>query len=124
SEPPRPPGEPRTAALVTAEALEAAGAMLRRVAGLLELWGRAPATVLRAGGLGVRDLRAAATALASGDGSPIEDVGPVALAAQLADGAGLLGIHSGLDADVWAPLPHADAWGEAPRGEQWAELVR
>src|SRR5699024_8529074 len=44
-------------------------------------------------------------------------------AAQLADGAGLLGVHAGLDADVWAPTTGADAWRRAHPGEQWSQLV-
>lgn len=121
AEPPLGAGHVRTPALVTAEALESAGALLRLVDGLLSLWSREPATVLRSGGLGVRDLRAAATATA--DGGHMPEIGEVAFAAQLADGAGLLGIHAGAEADVWAPTTRADTWRRARPGEQWSQLV-
>ncbi|QGH68535.1 helicase-associated domain-containing protein [Pseudactinotalea sp. HY158] len=121
--PPTPAGAERMAAMVTAEALEAAGAFLRRIGGLLDLWGEEPATVLRSGGLGVRELRAAAARLESSSARP-QDLGRFALAVQVADAAGLIGIHAGLDADGWAPTLRAGGWAGSSPGEQWAACVR
>ncbi|MTE19597.1 DNA-binding protein [Streptomyces sp. TRM43335] len=92
-------------------------AALTVVEELLTLWGTASGAppVLRAGGLGVRDLKRTAVAL---------DV-PEPVAAfwiELAYVAGLLASDGEAD-ERYAPTPAYDAWLESPPERRWARLV-
>lgn len=77
---------------------------VRTVEELLDLWGLQPPPTLRAGGLGVRDLKRAAAAL---DGTEQQ----AAFWLELAYGAGLLAPDGesaeapGRTGEVWAPTP-------------------
>lgn len=116
---PRPPAVPVSATrdeqLVDRTAGQQALTAVRAVTDLLETWAVDPPGVLRAGGLGVRELRRLATVL---------DVEEWVAAAhvEVAHAAGLLGRSD--DADpVWLPTPRYDLWRSRTTAEQWAELV-
>ncbi|MFG3347144.1 helicase-associated domain-containing protein [Streptomyces sp. NPDC048018] len=88
---------------------------LATVEELLKSWDQGGPTVLRAGGLSVRDLRRTAAAL---------DV-PEQTAAfwlELAYGAGLLASDGEAD-ERYAPTPAYDDWLDLPPAERWARLA-
>ncbi|WP_110182979.1 helicase C-terminal domain-containing protein [Nocardioides solisilvae] len=109
---------PRDRVLVDRTAAGAAFEAVRRVELLLDQWGTHPPGVLRSGGLGVRDLKAAATEL-----HVTEPV--AALLVEVAAAAGLLA--EGPDADgvaAWLPTHAFDTWTAAPAAHRWLDLVR
>ncbi|WP_134766915.1 helicase C-terminal domain-containing protein [Nocardioides sp. 1609] len=108
----------RSAALVDRTAAGAAFEIVRQVELLLDHWGAHPPHVLRSGGLGVRDLKAATSLLAV-------DEQRAALVVETASVAGLLGHRADADGNsVWVPTDAFDAWiAEAPAA-RWATLVR
>ncbi len=117
-EPPALATSPRGQALVDRAAAGAAFEFTRRVELLLDRWGTHPPGALKAGGLGVRDLRAAATLL------HVEpDV--AALVIETAAAAGLLDQGMTDDADAaWLPTDAYDSWLLAPPAQRWTTLVR
>lgn len=100
----------RTAA---AAALE----LVRKVETLLEAWTAEPPTVLRTGGLGVRDLRRLPALLDTNDAG----------AAQVADLAYAAGLVAEADdsqlGSVWLPTTAYDSWLRDDVAERWARLV-
>jgi len=104
-----PPGGRASAAGTAAEAV-------RLVAALGEAWGQAPPPVLKAGGLGVRDLRRLAGVLEIAD----EDAARVV---ELAYAAGLVDDDGELS-PRWAPTPEFDAWLVAEVPRRWVRLAR
>lgn len=88
---------------------------LRLVEDLLEAWGLAPPPVLRAGGIGVRDLRRTATLL------DVEEP-TAALVVETAYVAGLLA-RSGEIEETWLPTPAYDVWRAHDAGRRWATLA-
>ena len=88
---------------------------LRLFEALLERWDAAPPTLTRAGGLPVRELRAAAKAL-----GVEQDV--VALLVQTVAAASLAGRTAGVD-PVMVPTERYDRWRDAPMAERWALLA-
>ncbi|MGK5497089.1 helicase-associated domain-containing protein [Streptomyces sp. URMC 125] len=116
------PPEPEPARTHPREAVDGAAAgqalaALTTVEELLTLWGTASGAppVLRAGGLGVRDLKRTAVAL---------DV-PEPVAAfwvELAYAAGLLASDGEAD-ERYAPTPAYDAWLELPPERRWTRLA-
>jgi XPB/Ssl2-like helicase family protein len=115
TEPPRLDGAAREAALVDRTAGGQAFSTVRLVEDLLERWGVDPPPVLRSGGLGVRDLRAAATLL---------DVEPwaAALLIEVAYTAGLLTRTGDADGE-WLPTRAYDLWRVRDVGPRWVQLV-
>jgi hypothetical protein len=108
----------RDAAQVDRAAAGAAFESVRRLELLLDLWGAAPPSALRSGGLGVRDLRATATALHL-------DEPTVALLVETAAGAGLVTtVADGAGNPVWLPTDLFDTWVQRPIAERWTALVR
>lgn len=105
----------RAAALVEAEHAAAAERAVRLVAALVRLWGQTPPPVLRAGGLGVRDLRRTATALAV-------DEAEAAFVVELA-GAGGLVRDDGEESPAHVPTTAADEWLGLDLPVRWARLV-
>ncbi|MGW0658228.1 helicase C-terminal domain-containing protein [Streptodolium elevatio] len=106
---------PRDPQAVDAAAAGAAFTAVRQVEKLLELWSAGGPPVLRAGGLGVRDLKRVAAAL---------DV-PEAEAAvwlELAYAAGLVA-GDGEPDEQWLPTPAYDVWRARPVAERWAALA-
>ncbi|MGI9120579.1 MAG: hypothetical protein ACR2G7_10760 [Acidimicrobiales bacterium] len=116
--------EPRRPALATTAvepvaadrpAAAAAETALRSIAGMLRVWGEAPGTALKAGGLGVRELRRVAKAVdvTETDAATLLEVALAAGLATVADGA-----------DVVAPTPRFDEWQALPPAERWLALVK
>ena len=106
--------EPGTGEVDRAAALTA-GEVVGRVEALLESWSVDPPSVLRAGGVGVRDLRRAAKDL---------DVpeAVVALVVEVAAAAGLLDASPAVDAE-WLPTPAYDTWLALPPEHRWTALA-
>jgi hypothetical protein len=88
---------------------------LRLFEALLERWDDAPPSLTRAGGLPVRELRAAAKAL-----GVEQDV--IALIVQTVAAASLAGRTAGVD-PVMVPTERYDRWRDAPMAERWALLA-
>ncbi|MEV4613773.1 helicase C-terminal domain-containing protein [Kitasatospora sp. NPDC049258] len=88
---------------------------VRTVEELLDAWGLVPPATLRAGGLGVRDLKRAALILECS-----EQVAAFWL--ELAYTAGLLAPDGEAD-ERWAPTPGYDGWLQRPTAERWAALA-
>ncbi|WP_432572029.1 helicase-associated domain-containing protein [Kineococcus sp. SYSU DK005] len=114
--PPVPRVQRRRPEQVAAASAEAAAEACRLVEELGLLWGAAPPPVLRAGGLGVRELRRTAGALEVDDAT-------AALVVEVAHLAGLVAD----DAEVeprWLPTPAFDAWREEGVPSRWTALAR
>lgn len=105
----------RDPSLVDRTAAGAAAAVVGHVGSLLDRWGLAPPTELRAGGLAVRDIRAAARLL------DLDEVG-AALVAEVSWSAGLLA-SSGEVEPVWLPTAEYDRWRELGTAQRWATLA-
>jgi hypothetical protein len=104
------------AAVTDSTAAGQAFAAVSRVEELLDAWGVEGPSVLRAGGLGVRDLRRAAVALA------IEE--PLAaLLLETSYAAGLLAPNGGAD-EVFLPTPEYDRWRALDPSLRWGALAR
>ena len=114
---PTPPALETTPApdLDSAATLAAAQAVQRTEA-LLEGWAANPPGVLRAGGLGVRELRRAAALVEA-------DEAEAALLVEVAAAAGLVDQTPGLDPE-WVPTPAYDTWLAAPPERRWTALAR
>lgn len=88
---------------------------LRLVAALGSSWAAQPAAQLRAGGLGVRDLRRTAQELNVAEPA-------VAVLIETAAAAGL--VNTSLDVPpVYLPTPEFDTWLQAPPASRWAQLA-
>jgi hypothetical protein len=107
----------RDQGLVDRAASGAAFEFLRRTELLLDRWGTHPPGALRGGGLGVRDLRAAAAFVHAEE--PV-----AALLVETAAAAGLLatGMTDDLDA-AWLPTDAFDAWQGREPAERWLALA-
>ncbi len=118
STPYRPWRRPRgTQALVERTAAGAAFEVVRRVELLLDHWGAHPPAELRAGGLGVRELKAAAAHLHV-------DEPTAALLVEVAAEARLLASRFDEDGNaVFAPTDAFDAWTRSPTAERWSVLA-
>lgn len=88
---------------------------VRLVTTLLERWAVAAPGVLRSGGLGVRDLRAAASLLDV-------DEQHAALVVEVTWAAGLLSTSGETD-DEWLPTPAYDLWRTRSLADRWAQLA-
>ncbi|MFJ8312392.1 MULTISPECIES: helicase-associated domain-containing protein [unclassified Streptomyces] len=101
--------------VVDATAAGQAFTALSTVEDLLAEWNEGGPAVLRAGGLSVRDLKRAATALDTTE--PI-----AAFWLELAYAAGLLASDGEAD-ERYAPTPEYDEWLELPPAERWGRLA-
>ena len=115
-----PSGGPATgpgvaAAVVESEAASAAVEAVRLVDTLLRAWQDAPPPVLRAGGLGVRDLKRVAQTLGVPEAT-------AATVVELAAAAGLVD-DDGEAPPSYVPTTRADAWDEAETADRWAMLA-
>ncbi len=114
------PGVEHTTARQPAQVEGTAGAQaftfVRVVEDLLTAWGLDGPPVLKAGGLGVRDLRRTATLL---DRTEEE----TAVVVEVAYAAGLIGIGSEVD-DGWLPTPGYDDWLRQEPADRWAALAQ
>ncbi len=108
----------RPTSLVDRAAAGAAFELVRRTELLLDRWGTHPPTALKAGGLGVRDLRASAALLHV-------ETGVAALVIETATSAGLVatGMSDELDA-AWLPTDAYDAWLAGSTSQRWTILGR
>ena len=108
----------RDQALVDRSAGGAAFELVRHLELLLEHWGTAPPSALRAGGLGVRDLKATADLLHM-------DERNAALHVEIALAAELLAVGEGPDgASVWLPTDAFDLWSSAGVADRWARVAQ
>ena len=105
-----------TGPAVDASAGSAAADLLRLVDELLQAWSLAPPTVLRSGGLGVRELRRTSAALDV-------DEATTAYVVELAYVAGLVA-DDGEIVPSWAPTPASDLWHDDEPSGRWATLAR
>ncbi|WP_067647168.1 helicase-associated domain-containing protein [Nocardia harenae] len=121
---PEPARTQYTLAEANAAAAGEAGEFLRHAAAVLAALGAMPAPALRAGGLGVRELRRVCKQ--AGVDEPRAGLLVEVLAAARLLEKGLPDPAPDLDAtdDFWAPTPQADGWGEAPPARRWAVLAR
>ncbi|MFC5667257.1 helicase-associated domain-containing protein [Kitasatospora misakiensis] len=113
---PAPAAAPRDPQAVDGAAAGQAHTAVRTVEELLDLWGLTPPPTLRAGGLGVRDLKRAAQALET-----TESVAAFWL--ELAYTSGLLAPDGEVD-EHWAPTPGYDEWLRLDTAERWTVLAR
>ena len=100
---------------VDASAAGQAFTVVRLVEALLERWGVEPPGVLRAGGLGVRDLRRTAREL------ELDERG-AALLIEVAHAAGLIAPDAEM-ADSWLPTTGYDLWLAKSIADRWVILV-
>ncbi|NRN69861.1 putative RNA methylase [Kibdelosporangium sp. 4NS15] len=112
-----PPVQTTAHKLSTVDATAAGEAMelIRHTEKLIALWSGEPPAVLRAGGLGVRDIRRLARELQA-------DEVRCTLIAELALGAGLV-IATDTSTPQWAPTTQADVWLAATPPHRWATLA-
>lgn len=113
--PPRVTGAAVDAGTVAAESARHAEEAVRLTAALVALWGEDPAAVLRAGGIGARELRRVAQRLEVTDGV-------AALVVEVAGAAGLV-VEDGEESAAMAPAAAADDWLDLPPTERWADLA-
>ncbi len=107
----------RDAGLVARTAAGAAFDVVRRVELLLDHWGLQPPSMLRSGGLAVRDLKLVAREL------HVDEPG-AALIVEVTLAAGLIaeGTEPGGN-PVWLPTEEFDIWSGRSMSERWARLV-
>lgn len=105
----------REHAAVDQTAAGEAMSLLRHVGDVLESWGQEPPSVLKAGGLGVREIRRMMREF------DVDEPRAVLLA-ELVVGAGLVAESRDEDA-VWVPTTLTDTWLAAPPSGQWALLA-
>jgi hypothetical protein len=116
--PPQVSTTPREPALVDRVAAGAAFELVRRLELLLDHWGTRPPSALRSGGLGVRELKAAATFLHV-------DEPAAALIVECASTAGLLASRADADGNpVWVPTDVFDGWTTQDLPHRWAVVAR
>ena len=107
----------RDQALVNRAAAGAAFEFVRHVELLLEHWGTSPPAALRGGGLGVRELRAAAELLHV-------DESVAALHIEVASAAGLFAVGQAGDLDAaWLPTDAFDIWNAGSVADRWGRLA-
>jgi len=106
----------RDTQVVAAESARAAEHTVRLVRQLLTRWEQSPPAVLRAGGLGARDLRRTAQGLDVDDAHAAWLVETAASAGLLAD--------DGEESPAFVPTLEADVWSAQDLAPRWAELAR
>src|SRR4051812_43828873 len=101
---------------IDSTAAHSAADVVAKTETLLEQWSAEPPGVLRAGGVGVRDLKRAAQLMDTSE--PV-----AALLIEVAAGAGLVDQSPDFD-PVWLPTPAYDNWVGMPIELRWAALAR
>ncbi|WP_082393547.1 helicase-associated domain-containing protein [Nocardia arizonensis] len=122
--PPKPQPGNHAATEVNGTAAGEVGELLRHCADILESLGQNPAPALRAGGLGVRELRRIAKQVGI-DESRAGLLVELLAAAKLIE-KGQPEPDTDIDAtdDYWAPTPSSDAWRDSPPARRWVLLAR
>ncbi|WP_227984498.1 helicase-associated domain-containing protein [Nocardia spumae] len=122
--PPDPQLNNHTVADVNAAAAGEVGELLRHSGDILEVLSQLPAPVLRAGGLGVRELRRVAKQAAIDEGR-VSLLVEVLAAARLVD-KGIPDPPPDGDTgeDYWAPTIASDGWLAGPAARRWAVLAQ
>ncbi|WP_285488836.1 helicase-associated domain-containing protein [Amycolatopsis taiwanensis] len=115
AEPELPTTPPQPSTVDTAGAGEAME-FLRQTEALLALWSAEPPPVLKAGGLGVRELRRLARELEVDDRR-------AALLVELAAGAGLVA-DSQTTTPEWVPTTLTDSWLASAPGQRWLTIAQ
>ncbi|NIJ10294.1 hypothetical protein FHU38_000638 [Saccharomonospora amisosensis] len=115
-EAPRLPVTRRERSTVDRAAAGEAMEFVRHLESLLTLWSQQPSPVLKAGGLGTRELKRVAKELEV-------DEGRAALLVELAVGAGLAAVSDEATAE-WLPTTLADSWLAAPPAGRWLTIAR
>lgn len=113
--PPRPEGRDVRPEIADAESASAALDLIRYVDLLVAAWEETSPSVLRSGGLGVRDLRRTAQALGC-------DEATAAFVVELAAAAGVVA-DDGDAPPSYRPTTVADAWDELDDAARWAMLA-
>ncbi|WP_327679849.1 helicase C-terminal domain-containing protein [Kitasatospora sp. NBC_00458] len=113
---PAPAAPPRDPQAVDNAAAGQAHTAVRTVEELLDLWGLTPPPTLRAGGLGVRDLKRTAQALET-----TEQLASFWI--ELAHTSGLLAPDGEAD-ERWAPTPAYDDWLHLGTAARWTVLAQ
>lgn len=113
--PPALEGTARDQELADRTAAGQAFTFVRVVEELCERWSVAPPGVLRTGGLGVRDMKRAATELDVPEWT-------AALAVEVAHAAGLVATGGGVDGE-WLPTTGYDLWRVRPTADRWVTLA-
>ncbi len=103
-------------AQVDAAAAHEAADVVVKVETMLESWAADPPSVLRSGGLGVRDLKRVAKELDVTEPA-------AALLVEIAYAAGLVDSSPSIDAE-WIPTPAFDRWVASPPEDRWVQLAR
>jgi len=100
---------------VDAAAAHTAADVVGKLEALLQSWSDAPPTVLRAGGLGVREVKRVVKEL---------DVSETvaAMLIEIAAAAGLVDQSAGVEPE-WVPTPAYDAWACSPPELRWTQLA-
>ena len=101
---------------VDGAAAQSAADAVSRVESLLEAWAAAPPGVLRAGGLGVRELKRSAQVMDV-------DEATAALLVEVAAATGLVDQTPGLDPE-WLPTPAYDTWSARSPEHRWTALAQ
>ncbi len=114
--PPHVDAPSRPDAVVGSESAAAADRVVRQVAGLLAAWDDVPPTLVRAGGLAVREARRVANGLGV-------ELTEAAFVVELAAMAGLIGTWSDGDSPTWVPTDDADRWATLDLPARWARLA-
>lgn len=128
---PVPPTTSTAPATVDRTAAAGAHAAVQRVQTLLDVWGEDPPSVLRTGGLGIRDLRALPS-LMDIDEAGCALIAEVALAAGLLvstdepepRGGAALGIRDSGRGSRWLPTPAYDTWLAETPAQRWVALAQ
>jgi hypothetical protein len=115
-QPEPPPLEAHPVSGVDATAAHAAAETVGKAESLLELWAGSPPPVLRAGGVGVREVKRAAKAVELPESA-------VALLVEVVAAAGLVDQTPGMEPE-WLPTPSYDSWLAAPPERRWAVLAQ
>ncbi|WIX81502.1 helicase-associated domain-containing protein [Amycolatopsis carbonis] len=113
---PKLPVHPHQTDTVDSTAAGEAMELLRQTETLLRSWSVTPPTVLKSGGLGVRELRKLAKDLES-------DEARASFVAELAVGAGLVA-DSEATAPEWVPTTLTDSWLASPTVQRWMTLAQ
>ncbi|MEU4341393.1 helicase-associated domain-containing protein [Nocardia sp. NPDC023852] len=121
--PPEPCPAKYTPAEVNAVAAGEVGELLRHCAAVLDVLGQAPAPALRAGGLGVRELRRIAKQIGVEEPRAGLLVELLAAAKLLEKGVPEPPPEFDSTDDFWAPTPAVDAWLAAPPARRWVALA-